>query len=174
MAQQSDNQSRSGRQPAAKLGTRSRGLLMMIFGLGLAKWQVYDPLHAREQGLEQVTVDAVLVGLAVLLSVFGAAAQQGTQAEREKPPRPLSSALRILAFAAPGLPGCGDLARIDGLRGRPDPSRWPHRRRRGFALPFLAYGLKVCGKRLEGSATYRAGKPLAERLVTRPIDLHLK
>ncbi len=73
MAQQSDNQSRSGRQPAAKLGTRSRGLLMLIIGLGLAKWQVYDPLHAREQGLEQVTVDSLLVGLAVLLSVLGAA-----------------------------------------------------------------------------------------------------
>ncbi len=73
MAQQSDNQSRSGRQPAAKLGTRSRGLLMLIIGLGLAKWQVYDPLHAREQGLEQVTVYSLLVGLAVLLSVLGAA-----------------------------------------------------------------------------------------------------
>jgi len=47
---------------------------MLIIGLGLAKWQVYDPLHAREQGLEQVTVDSLLVGLAVLLSVFGAAA----------------------------------------------------------------------------------------------------
>ena len=73
MAQQSDNHSRSGRQSAIRLGTRSRGLLMLIIGLGLAKWQVYDPLHAREQGLEQVTVDSLLVGLAVLLSVFGAA-----------------------------------------------------------------------------------------------------
>ena len=72
MAQQSDH-SRSGQQPAAKLGTHSRGLLMLIIGLGLAKWQVYDPLHAREQGLEQVTVYSLLVGLAVLLSVLGAA-----------------------------------------------------------------------------------------------------
>jgi len=46
---------------------------MLIIGLGLAKWQVYDPLHAREQGLEQVTVDSLLVGLAVLLSVLGVA-----------------------------------------------------------------------------------------------------
>ena len=73
MAQQSDKHSRSGRQPAAKLGTRSRGLLMLIIGLGLAKWQIYDPLHAREQGLEQVTVSSLLVGLAVLVSVLGAA-----------------------------------------------------------------------------------------------------
>ncbi|SRR6266480_280513 len=73
MAQQSDNNSRSGRHFATKLSTRSRGLLMLIIGLGLAKWQVYDPLHAREQGLEQVTVDSLLVGLAVLLSVLGVA-----------------------------------------------------------------------------------------------------
>jgi len=73
MAQQSDNNSRSGRHSAAKLGTRSRGLLMLIIGLGLAKWQVYDPLHAREQGIEQVTVYSLLVGLAVLLPVLGAA-----------------------------------------------------------------------------------------------------
>ena len=73
MAQQSDNNSRSGRHFATKRSTRSRGLLMLIIGLGLAKWQVYDPLHARAQGLEQVTVDSLLVGLAVLLSFFGAA-----------------------------------------------------------------------------------------------------
>ena len=73
MAQQPDSSPPSGRQPAAKLGVRSRGLLMLIMGLGLAKWQVYDPLHAREQGLEQVTVYSLLVGLAVLLPVLGAA-----------------------------------------------------------------------------------------------------
>ena len=70
MAQQSANNSR--RSPR-KLGTRGRGLLMLIIGLGLAKWQVYDPLHARDQGFEQVTVYSLLVGLAVLLSVLGAA-----------------------------------------------------------------------------------------------------
>src|SRR2546425_7871873 len=73
MAQQSDNNSRSGRHFATKLSTRSRGLLMLIIGLGLAKWQIYDPLHAREQGLEEVTVSSLLVGLAVLVSVLGAA-----------------------------------------------------------------------------------------------------
>ena len=44
----------------------------------------------------------------------------------------------------------------------------------GPSAQVLAYGHSVGGKRLEGSATYRAGKPLAERLVTRPIDLDLK
>jgi len=44
----------------------------------------------------------------------------------------------------------------------------------GPSAQVLAYGVKVRGKRLEGSATYRAGKSLAERLVTRPIDLHLE
>jgi len=44
----------------------------------------------------------------------------------------------------------------------------------GPSAQVLAYGHEVGGKRLEGSATYQAGKPLAERLVTRLIDLHLK
>ncbi len=44
----------------------------------------------------------------------------------------------------------------------------------GPSAQVLAYGLPVSGKRLEGSATYQAGKPLAEKLVTRPNDLHLK
>ena len=60
-------------QIANKLSTRHRGLLMLIFGLGLAKWQVYDPLFALDQGLEQVTIYSLLVGLAVLLPVLGAA-----------------------------------------------------------------------------------------------------
>ena len=38
----------------------------------------------------------------------------------------------------------------------------------------LAYGHEVGGKRLEGSATYQMGKPLAAKLVTSPNDLHLK
>jgi hypothetical protein len=46
---------------------------MLIIGLGLAKWQVYDPLHAREQGIEQVTIYSLLVGLAVLLPILGVA-----------------------------------------------------------------------------------------------------
>jgi len=44
----------------------------------------------------------------------------------------------------------------------------------GQSAYVLAYGHEVGGKRLEGSATYQAGKPLAGKLVTRPIDLHLK
>jgi len=46
---------------------------VLIIGLALAKWQIYDPLHAREQGLERVTISSLLIGLAILLSVFGAA-----------------------------------------------------------------------------------------------------
>ncbi len=38
----------------------------------------------------------------------------------------------------------------------------------------LAYGHTVGGKRLEGSANYQAGEPLAAKLVTRVSDLHLK
>lgn len=67
MTQQSNN----GQHLVAKLGPRSRGLLMLVIGLGLAKWQIYDPLHAREQGLEQVTISSLLVVLAILASVLG-------------------------------------------------------------------------------------------------------
>ncbi len=66
-------QSSKGRRLAATPGLRSRGLLVLIIGLALAKWQIYDPLHAREQGLERVTISSLLIGLAILLSVFGAA-----------------------------------------------------------------------------------------------------
>ena len=66
-------QSTRVRRLAARLGLRSRGLLVLIIGLALAKWQIYDPLHAREQGLERVTISSLLIGLAILLSVFGAA-----------------------------------------------------------------------------------------------------
>ncbi len=38
----------------------------------------------------------------------------------------------------------------------------------------LVYGHTVGGKRLEGSANYQAGEPLAAKLVTRVSDLHLK
>src|SRR2546422_8232729 len=37
-----------------------------------------------------------------------------------------------------------------------------------------AYGQTVGGKRLEGSANYQVGGPLAAKLVTRVSDLHLK
>jgi hypothetical protein len=73
MAQQSESNSQLSRPSIKKINTRTRGLLMLIIGLGLAKWQIYDPLHALEQGIERITVYSVLVGLAVLLSVFGSA-----------------------------------------------------------------------------------------------------
>ena len=44
----------------------------------------------------------------------------------------------------------------------------------GPSAQVLAYGDIVGGKRLEGSANYQAGKPLAEKLVTRVSDLHLQ
>jgi len=44
----------------------------------------------------------------------------------------------------------------------------------GPSAQVLAYGDIVGGKRLEGGANYQAGKPLAEKLVTRVSDLHLK
>lgn len=51
---------------------RLRGLVILAVGLALAKWQVFDPLHAREQGAKGVTLYGLLVGLAVFLPVLGA------------------------------------------------------------------------------------------------------
>lgn len=73
MTRQSQNKTSSSLPSTQKMNVRTRGLFMLIIGLGLAKWQVYDPLHAREQGAEQVTVYSLLVGLAVLLTIFGTA-----------------------------------------------------------------------------------------------------
>ena len=44
----------------------------------------------------------------------------------------------------------------------------------GPSAQVLAYGHEVGGKRLEGSANYQAGEPLAKKLITRVNDLHLK
>jgi len=44
----------------------------------------------------------------------------------------------------------------------------------GPSAHVLAYGRTIGGKRLEGSANYQAGEPLAAKLVTRVSDLHLK
>ncbi len=54
------------------LNRRLVGLIFLIGGLGLAKWQIYDPLHARELGRKEVWIDAKLVGLAIILPALGA------------------------------------------------------------------------------------------------------
>jgi len=43
----------------------------LVVGLVLAKWQIYDPLNARELGLSHVFVSPALVVLAVLLLFMG-------------------------------------------------------------------------------------------------------
>jgi uncharacterized membrane protein YidH (DUF202 family) len=50
---------------------RLLGALLVLVGLGLAKWQIWDPLHARELGREEVWIHSELLGLAILLPVLG-------------------------------------------------------------------------------------------------------
>lgn len=64
--------SEARRRSLRTLNRRLVGLIFLIGGLGLAKWQIYDPLHARELGRKEVWIDAKLVGLAIILPALGA------------------------------------------------------------------------------------------------------
>lgn len=57
--------------PLARLSARPRGAVILVIGLVLAKWQIYDPLNARELGLSHVFVSPVLVVFAVLALFMG-------------------------------------------------------------------------------------------------------
>jgi hypothetical protein len=47
------------------------GIILITVGLLLAKWQIYDPLHAAEQRKEQVWILSYLVGAGVYLPALG-------------------------------------------------------------------------------------------------------
>jgi hypothetical protein len=51
---------------------RIRGVALMAVGVGLVKWQVYDPLHATANHLQQVWTSGSLVALAIILPIYGA------------------------------------------------------------------------------------------------------
>ena len=52
---------------------RISGAAYLLVAAPLAKWQIYDPLHALEHGRPNLWVSGWLIGLAVLLGVYGAA-----------------------------------------------------------------------------------------------------
>ena len=47
------------------------GVGLLVVGLFLAKWQIYDPLHAAELGRPEVHIYAILVALGVFLPPLG-------------------------------------------------------------------------------------------------------
>jgi hypothetical protein len=53
------------------MNQRLRGVIILAIGLWLAKWQIWDPLHAAELGLEQVTIYKVALAGAVILPPLG-------------------------------------------------------------------------------------------------------
>ncbi len=57
-------------QPSAKSRPRWRGLIALLVGAGLAKWEIYDPLYGH--GAKGLPVYFPLVNLAVILIVYGA------------------------------------------------------------------------------------------------------
>lgn len=52
---------------------RVRGAVLLLIGLGLDKWQIYDPLYGQGSGATEVTISSALLALAILLSVLGLA-----------------------------------------------------------------------------------------------------
>jgi hypothetical protein len=50
---------------------RIMGTIFLVVGLLLAKWQIYDPLHAAEQRKQLVWIHHGLIALAILLPVYG-------------------------------------------------------------------------------------------------------
>ncbi len=72
MTHQPDNAPQTAQQaPTPYL--RLRGLVLLIVGLGMAKWQIYDPLHAKENGVTEVTINSTMMALGILLPVLGLA-----------------------------------------------------------------------------------------------------
>lgn len=70
MTQENRNDIQPGGQGNTRF-MRLRGLVLMIIGLGFAKWQIYDPLHARENGVTEVTISSTMMAVAIILTVLG-------------------------------------------------------------------------------------------------------
>ena len=73
MTQQPDNTPQAAAQRAPTPYIRLRGLILLIIGLGMAKWQIYDPLHAKENGVTEVTISSTMMALAIILPILGLA-----------------------------------------------------------------------------------------------------
>jgi hypothetical protein len=54
-----------------RINQRLRGVIILAIGLGLAKWQIWNPLHAAELGLEEVTIYKLALFGAVILPPLG-------------------------------------------------------------------------------------------------------
>ena len=50
---------------------RRMGGVFLIISAALAKWQIYNPLHAAENGKQSVWTWGVLVSLAIILFLYG-------------------------------------------------------------------------------------------------------
>jgi hypothetical protein len=83
------------------------GLLCIVLGLILAKWQIYDPLHAAEQHKQKVWIllYSVILGIylppaGLLLLVFGRRTAKWFQIDPQN--LNLKNAVCLLLFAAVG------------------------------------------------------------------------
>jgi len=87
---------------------RIMGIIVIVVGLLLAKWQIYDPLHGTEQHRQQVWLFSELIGAAVylpayglLLLVFGRRPNKWFTFDPQN--LSLKNVLSLLAFGAVGL-----------------------------------------------------------------------
>ena len=87
---------------------RFMGIVYIAIGLALAKWQIYDPLHAAAQHKQQVWILSELVGAAtaflaygVLLLLFGKRPNEWFRIDPEN--LSWKNTLSLLAFGAVGI-----------------------------------------------------------------------
>lgn len=50
---------------------RIAGAILLLIALAIAKWQIYNPLHAAEYGYTELHVWPKLIGGAILLGAYG-------------------------------------------------------------------------------------------------------
>jgi len=84
------------------------GIVAIVLGLILAKWQIYDPLHAAEQHKQEVWILSELVALAIygpayglLLLLFGSRPNRWFAIDPQN--LSLKNTLSLLLFGAVGL-----------------------------------------------------------------------
>ena len=58
-------------QKFAQRHPRIAGLIVLFVALALAKWQIYNPLHAAEYGYTELHIWPKLIAFAIMLGLYG-------------------------------------------------------------------------------------------------------
>jgi hypothetical protein len=80
------------------------GIVLLVAGLLLAKYQIYDPLHAAEQGKREVSLNLLFVAAAVYVPLGGLLLMMfGLRLKFDPRKLSLKNVLCLLAFGAVGV-----------------------------------------------------------------------